>query len=76
MAERQRLLDRRDRVTVLTLSGSAGGRSGQSVTSRPDHWFAMAGGVRPAVVNRKVWGGNWTVARHQERLMTVVRTAS
>jgi transposase len=31
----------------------------------------MAGqGLRPAVVNRKVWGGNrtWTGARHQERL--------
>jgi transposase len=33
--------------------------------------------LRPAVVDRKVWGGNrtWNGARHQERLMTVLRTA-
>jgi len=32
--------------------------------------------LRPAVVNRKVWGGNrtWNGASHQERLMTVLRT--
>lgn len=31
--------------------------------------------LRPAVVNRKVWGGNrtWTGARHQERLMGSLR---
>ena len=35
-------------------------------------------GVRPAVVNRKVWGGNRTErgAEHQGRLMTFLRTAN
>ncbi|HSH23030.1 MAG TPA: hypothetical protein VK975_03115, partial [Acidimicrobiales bacterium] len=34
-------------------------------------------GIRPAVVNRKVWGGNRTErgAEHQSRLMTFLRTA-
>ena len=33
--------------------------------------------IRPAVVNRKVWGGNrtWTGAATQGRIMTVLRTA-
>jgi len=40
------------------------------------NWMAEQA-LRPAVVNRKVWGGNrtWNGARHQERLMTVLRTA-
>jgi transposase len=40
------------------------------------NWMAEQA-LRPAVVNRKVWGGNrtWTGARHQERLMSVLRTA-
>jgi transposase len=40
------------------------------------NWMAEQA-LRPAVVNRKVWGGNrtWRGARHQERLMTVLRTA-
>jgi hypothetical protein len=39
-------------------------------------WMAERA-LRPAVVNRKVWGGNrtWNGARHQECLMTVLRTA-
>jgi transposase len=39
------------------------------------NWMAEQA-LRPAVVNRKVWGGNrtWNGARHQERLMTVLRT--
>ncbi|CAN5663732.1 IS66 family transposase [soil metagenome] len=34
--------------------------------------------IRPAVVNRKVWGGNrtWNGARTQSRIMTVLRTAT
>lgn len=34
-------------------------------------------GVRPAVVNRKVWGGNrtWRGAATQSRIMSVLRTA-
>jgi transposase len=40
------------------------------------NWMAEQA-LRPAVVNRKVWGGNrtWNGGRHQERLMTVLRTA-
>jgi transposase len=40
------------------------------------NWMAEQA-LRPAVVNRKVWGGNrtWNGARHQERLMTVLLTA-
>jgi transposase len=40
------------------------------------NWMAEQA-LRPAVVNRKVWGGNrtWTGARHQERLMSVLRTS-
>jgi transposase len=40
------------------------------------NWMAEQA-LRPAVVNRKVWGGNrtWNGARHQERLMSVLRTA-
>src|SRR6266566_2893480 len=40
------------------------------------NWMAEQA-LRPAVVNRKVWGGNrtWNGASHQERLMTVLRTA-
>lgn len=35
-------------------------------------------GVRPAVVNRKVWGGNrtWRGAATQSRMMTLLRTAT
>lgn len=34
--------------------------------------------IRPAVVNRKVWGGNrtWRGAATQSRMMSVLRTAS
>lgn len=34
--------------------------------------------IRPAVVNRKVWGGNrtWNGARTQSRIMTLLRTAT
>ena len=41
------------------------------------NWQAEQG-VRPAVVNRKVWGGNrtWTGAATQSRMMTVLRTAA
>ena len=40
------------------------------------NWMAEQA-LRPAVVNRKVWGGNRTRrgARHQERLMSVLRTS-
>ena len=40
------------------------------------NWMAEQA-LRPAVVNRKVWGGNrtWRGARHQERLMSVLRTS-
>ncbi len=40
------------------------------------NWMAEQA-LRPAVVNRKVWGGNrtWNGASHQELLMTVLRTA-
>ena len=40
------------------------------------NWMAEQA-IRPAVVNRKVWGGNrtWNGARHQERLMSILRTA-
>lgn len=40
------------------------------------NWMAEQA-LRPAVVNRKVWGGNrtWAGARHQERLMSVLRTS-
>ncbi len=40
------------------------------------NWMAEQA-LRPAVVNRKVWGGNrtWTGARQQERLMSVLRTS-
>jgi transposase len=40
------------------------------------NWMAEQA-LRPAVVNRKVWGGNrtWIGARHQERLMSVLRTS-
>jgi transposase len=33
--------------------------------------------IRPAVVNRKVWGGNrtWRGASSQERLMTILQTS-
>jgi transposase len=39
-----------------------------------NHWAEQA--VRPAVVNRKVWGGNrtWPGARAQSILMSVIRT--
>jgi transposase len=39
-----------------------------------NHWAERA--IRPAVVNRKVWGGNrtWTGARAQSSLMSVIRT--
>jgi transposase len=49
--------------------------------ARPDvpatNWQAEQG-VRPAVVNRKVWGGNrtWRGAATQSRMMTVLRTAA
>ncbi len=40
------------------------------------NWMAEQA-LRPAVVNRKVWGGNrtWMGACHQERLMSVLRTS-
>jgi transposase len=40
-----------------------------------NHWAER--GIRPAVVNRKVWGGNrtWTGAGAQSRLMSVIETA-
>ncbi len=40
------------------------------------YWMAEQA-LRPAVVNRKSWGGNrtWTGARHQEKLMSVLRTS-
>ena len=39
-----------------------------------NHWAERA--IRPAVVNRKVWGGNrtWAGARAQDILMSVIRT--
>jgi transposase len=39
-----------------------------------NHWAEQA--IRPAVVNRKVWGGNrtWLGARAQSILMSVIRT--
>ena len=39
-----------------------------------NHWAERA--IRPAVVNRKVWGGNrtWAGARTQSILMSVIRT--
>ena len=39
-----------------------------------NHWAEQA--IRPAVVNRKVWGGNrtWHGARAQSILMSVIRT--
>ena len=39
-----------------------------------NHWAEQA--IRPAVVNRKVWGGNrtWAGARAQSILMSVIRT--
>ncbi|HEX3994410.1 MAG TPA: IS66 family transposase [Acetobacteraceae bacterium] len=39
-----------------------------------NHWAEQA--IRPAVVNRKVWGGNrtWPGARGQSILMSVIRT--
>ena len=39
-----------------------------------NHWAEQA--IRPAVVNRKVWGGNrtWSGAKAQSILMSVVRT--
>ena len=39
-----------------------------------NHWAEQA--MRPAVVNRKVWGGNrtWTGAEAQSLLMSVIRT--
>jgi transposase len=49
--------------------------------ARPDvpatNWQAEQG-VRPAVVNRKVWGGNrtWRGAATQSRMMTILRTAA
>ncbi|MGH3452739.1 MAG: IS66 family transposase [Haloechinothrix sp.] len=49
--------------------------------ARPDvpatNWQAEQG-VRPAVVNRKVWGGNrtWRGAATQSRMMTLLRTAT
>jgi len=41
-----------------------------------NHWAEQA--MRPAVVNRKVWGGNrtWAGAQAQSRLMSVIRTCS
>ena len=40
------------------------------------NWRAEQG-IRPAVVNRKVWGGNrtWRGAANQSRIMSVLRTA-
>lgn len=40
------------------------------------NWMAEQA-LRPTVVNRKVWGGKrtWTGARHQERLMSLLRTS-
>lgn len=40
------------------------------------NWMAEQA-LRPAVVNRKVWGGNrtWKGASHQERLMSMLRTS-
>ena len=49
--------------------------------ARPDvdatNWRAEQA-IRPAVVNRKVWGGNrtWRGAATQGRIMTVLRTAT
>jgi len=49
--------------------------------ARPDvpatNWQAEQG-IRPAVVNRKVWGGNrtWRGAATQSRIMSVLRTAT
>jgi Transposase IS66 family. len=49
--------------------------------ARPDvpatNWQAEQG-IRPAVVNRKVWGGNrtWRGAATQSRMMTLLRTAA
>ena len=47
--------------------------------NQPDatNWRAEQG-IRPAVVNRKVWGGNrtWQGAATQGRIMSVLRTAS
>ncbi len=42
----------------------------------PTNW-EVESAIRPAVVNRKVWGGNrtWTGARAQEVLMSVLETA-
>jgi len=39
-----------------------------------NHWAEQA--IRPAVVNRKVWGGNrtWLGAQAQGILMSVIRT--
>ena len=39
-----------------------------------NHWAERA--IRPAVVNRKVWGGNrtWPGARAQSILMSVIQT--
>ncbi len=41
----------------------------------PTNWRAEQA-IRPAVVNRKVWGGNWTAAgaRAQGVLMSVLET--
>lgn len=52
-----------------------------SFLARPDvdatNWRAEQA-IRPAVVNRKVWGGNrtWRGAATQGRIMTVLRTAA
>jgi transposase len=43
----------------------------------PGVWRAEQA-IRPAVVNRKVWGGNrtWRGAATQSRIMSVLRTAT
>lgn len=40
-----------------------------------NHWAERA--IRPAVVNRKVWGGNrtWIGAHAQATLMSIIQTA-
>jgi transposase len=53
------------------------------LTAEPDlgvdatNWRAETG-IRPAVVNRKVWGGNrtWRGATTQGRITSIIRTAA
>lgn len=64
-------------------------RLAKHLRKRPMHWFAFLidptiqatnhwaeQAIRPAVVNRKVWGGNrtWSGAEAQSILMSVIRT--